>query len=345
MNPSVESRPFGNLPDGSPVTEFTLQNANGLICRVLNYGTIITELHVPDRNGKLGDVALGFDNLPQYLAGHPYFGCTVGRFANRIAGGRFTLDGKEYKVAVNNGPNHLHGGIKGFDKVVWGSMPQSGAEVLFTHTSPDGDEGYPGTLQVRVRVSLSDANELRLAYDAVCDKPTPLNLTNHSYFNLATRGTVLAHELMIPARRFTPVDQHCIPTGELRSVLGTPMDFTTATPLGARFSELGNTPVGYDNNFVLENDGALTLAAQVYEPTSGRVMDTLTTEPGVQLYTANYMDGTLKGKRGIVYTQHSGLCLETQHYPDSVNKPQFPSTILRPGQTYHQTTIYNFSTQ
>jgi aldose 1-epimerase len=302
-------------------------------------------LHVPDRHGRLEDVVLGFDNLQQYLQGHPYFGCTVGRFANRIAGGRFTLDGKSYQLAINNGPNHLHGGIKGFDKALWKATPQGGAAVHFSHTSPDGDEGYPGNLELNLQVTLSNANELRLEYTAKCDHSTPLNLTNHSYFNLAARGKILDHELMLTARRFTPSDEHSIPTGEIRDVAGTPMDFTQPAAIGARFSQLMNQPVGYDHNFVLDNQGKLVLAARVSDPSTGRVMEAFTTEPGVQLYTANYFDGTLTGKNGICYTQHSALCLETQHYPDSVNKPQFPSAILRPGQLYRQTTIYKFSTQ
>jgi len=345
MSPKVESQPFGRLPDGSPVKQYTLQNAHGLYCRILDYGTIITELHVPDRSGKMGDVVLGFDNLQQYLQGHPYFGCTVGRFTNRIAGGRFTLEGKSYQLAVNNGPNHLHGGLKGFDKAIWKAAPQGGAAIHFTHFSPDGDEGYPGNLEVSVQVTLTNANELRLDYAAKCDRSTPLNLTNHSYFNLAETGNVLGHELMMPARRFTPVDETSIPTGEIQEVAGTIMDFTTPAPIGARFSQMTHRPAGYDHNYVLDNQGALTLAARVYEPVTGRVMETLTTEPGMQFYTANYLDGTLKGKRGVLYQQHSGFCLETQHYPDSVNKPQFPSAILRPGQLYRQTTIYRFSTQ
>ncbi len=345
MSATVESRAFGQLPDGSPVRQFTLRNSSGLQCRVLDYGTIISELHVPDRYGNMGDVVLGFDNLPQYLQGHPYFGCTVGRFANRIARGRFTLDGKDYQLAVNNGPNHLHGGLKGFDKVVWRSEPQGASAVKFLHVSPDGDEGFPGTLEVSVEVSLTDENELRLDYTAKCDQATPLNLTNHSYFNLATQGNILGHELMLTARRYTPVDETSIPTGEIRDVTGSPMDFTTPIAIGARFSQLKNQPVGYDHNFVLDNEGKLVRFARAFDPGSGRVMEAFTTEPGVQLYTSNYMDGTLKGKGGLYYSQHSGFCLETQHYPDSVNQPQFPSSILRPGQLYRQTTIYKFSTQ
>jgi aldose 1-epimerase len=344
MKSSIQKSSFGKLPDGTAVDLFALTNSSGLVARISNYGTIITELHVPDRNGKLGDVVLGFDNLGQYLKGHPYFGCTVGRVANRIAKGKFSLDGKTYTLAVNNGPNHLHGGLKGFDKMVWKAEPQAGASVKFSYTSADGEEGYPGKLEVTVVMALTDANELRIDYTATSDKPTPINLTNHSYFNLAGQGEVLGHELMVAADHFTPTDATLIPTGEIKSVKGTPLDFTTPKTLGSRISELSNEERGYDHNFVLNNGGkALALAARVHEPKSGRVMEVHTTEPGVQLYTANYLDGSLTGKGGIVYRKHSAFCLETQHYPDSVNKPNFPSTILRPGQTYRQTTVHKFA--
>jgi aldose 1-epimerase len=341
----VTKSSFGKLPDGHEADLYTLENAKGLIAKTTNYGAIITEVHVPDRHGKLADVVLGFDNLGQYLQKHPYFGATVGRFANRIAKGRFTLDGKTYTLAVNNGPNHLHGGLKGFDKMLWKAEPQSGAAVKFSYTSPDGEEGYPGTLAAAVMMSLTDANELRIDYTATTDKATPINLTNHSYFNLAAEGDVLGHELMIEADYFTPPDSGRIPTGEIKAVKGTPFDFTRPQAIGACFSQIEDRPVGYDHNFVLRKQGdTLALMARVYEPKSGRVMEAFTTEPGVQLYTSNYFDGSLTGKRGIVYQQHAALCLETQHYPDSVNQPKFPSAILRPGQTYQQTTIYKFST-
>ena len=345
MKPRVEVSSFGNLPDGTAVQLFTLTNSAGLIAKITNYGTIITELHVPDRSGNNGDVVLGFDNLAQYLKGHPCFGCTVGRVANRIAKGRFTLDGKTYTLAVNNGPNHLHGGLKGFDKVVWTAEPQAGAAVRFTYTSADGEEGYPGKLDVTVQMALTDKNELAIEYTAVGDKPTPVNLTNHSYFNLAGQGDVLNHELVIAADYFTPKDENSIPTGEIKSVRGTPMDFTQPHAVGSRFNDLKERPVGYDHNFVLNGGGkSLAVAARVFEPKSGRVLELFTTEPGVQLYTANYLDGSLTGKRGQVYRQHSGLCLETQHFPDSVNHPEFPSIIFRPGHTYRQTTVHKFST-
>ncbi|MGA2867174.1 MAG: aldose epimerase family protein [Verrucomicrobiota bacterium] len=347
MKASIQKTAFGKLPDGTAVELYTLKNANGLVAKITNYGTIITELHVPGRNGKLGDIVLGFDNLPQYLKGHPYFGCTVGRVANRIAKGRFTLDGKVYTLALNNRPNHLHGGLKGFDKVLWQAQPQPGAgAVKFAYTSPAGQEGYPGTLAVTVTMSLTDANELRIDYTATTDHPTPVNLTNHSYFNLAGQGDVLAHELMLAADHYTPANAELIPTGQIKPVKGTPMDFTRPQPIGARFSQLSGYPVGYDNNFVLNGGGkTLALAARLYEPKSGRVMELSTTAPGLQLYTANFLDGSLTGKYGIVYRRHSALCLETQHFPNSVNQVKFPSIILRPGQTYRHTTVHKFAVQ
>jgi aldose 1-epimerase len=345
MKPSVEKARFGQLPDGTGVDLYTLTNAHGLVAKVTNYGTIITELHVPDRHGQAGDVVLGFDNLDQYLKGHPCFGCTVGRVANRIAKGRFTLDGKTYTLAINNGPNHLHGGLKGFDKARWQAEPQAGAAVKFTRTSIDGEEGYPGALAVAVTMRLTESNELRLDYTATTDRPTPVNLTNHSYFNLAGEGDVLAHELMIAADHYTPADSALIPTGEIKPVKGTPLDFTKPQPIGSRFAQLHADPVGYDHNFVLNSGGKrLALAARVYEPKSGRVMEVHTTEPGVQLYTANFLNGSLTGKRRVVYRRHAGFCLETQHFPDSVNQPKFPSVILRPDQVYRQTTTHKFLT-
>lgn len=339
---------FGKTPTGQRVDLFTLTNARGLVSKITNYGTIITELHVPDRRGRLGNVVLGFDNLAQYVNGHPYFGATAGRVANRIAKGRFQLDGKTYRLAVNNGPNHLHGGRKGFDKVVWAAeiLPGQEAAVKFTHTSADGDEGYPGNLAVTVVMTLTRADELRIDYTATTDKATPVNLTNHSYFNLAGGGNILGHELKLAAKAYTPLDAHSIPTGKIASVAGTALDFTKSKPIGRDFARLTERPIGYDHNFVLNGGGKkLAPCATAYEPSTGRVMQVFTTEPGVQLYTANWFDGTLRGHGGRYFTQHSGFCLETQHFPDSVNQPKFPSVILRPGQTYRQTTVHKFSTR
>jgi len=344
MQPRVEKSNFAQLPGGTTVDLFTLTNGNGLLTKVTNFGTVITELHVPDRDGQLGDIVLGFDNLEQYLQGHPYFGCTVGRVANRIAKGRFTLEGRTYQLAVNNGPNHLHGGLKAFDKVVWKAETLPGAAVRFSYTSPDGEESYPGTLEVVVTISLTEANELSIDYTARTDKTTPVNLTNHSYFNLAGSGDVLSHDLMISADYFTPTDANLIPTGDITPVRGTSMDFTTPKAIGSRFSELKTVPAGYDHNYVVNRAGkGLALAARVHDSSSGRLMEVYTTQPGVQFYTGNFLDGSLKGKRNVVYRQHSGFCLETQHYPDSVNHPSFPSTLLRPSQPYHHTTVHRFS--
>ncbi len=346
MEPNTIKSSFGKLPDGTAVDLYTLTNCNGLVARITNYGTIITELHVPDRSGRNGDVVLGFDNLEQYLKGHPYFGCTVGRVANRIAKGKFTLEGKAYTLAINNGPNHLHGGLKGFDKVVWQATALSGAAVKFAYTSKDSEEGYPGKVEATVVMTLTDADELRIDYSAVTDQSTPVNLTNHSYFNLRGAGDVLGHELTLAADFFTPTDSTLIPTGEIKAVCNTPWDFTQPRAIGSRISELGTGILGYDSNYVINGGGrSLALAARVYEPQSGRVMEVHTTHPGVQLYTANYLDGSLKGKGGVIYRRHMAFCLETQHFPDSVNQPSFPSTILRPGQTYNQTTVHKFSSR
>lgn len=346
VTPGVRVDPFGALPNGAPVQLYTLTNRRGHIARISDYGASLTELHLRDRDGRLGDVVLGFDNLPQYLRGHPYFGCTVGRVANRIARGRFSLDGVDYALAPNNGPHHLHGGLVGFDKALWRGEPLVGPAVgvRFTHISPDGDQGYPGQLEVAVVMILTEADELVLDYIATTDRATPVNLTNHTYFNLASGGDVLGHELELAAARYTPTDATLIPTGELREVRGTPFDFTRPTPIGARLDQLGREPNGYDDNFVLDRSGpGQVLAARIHEPRSGRVLEMRTTEPGVQLYTGNYFDGSVIGKRGTAYAPHTGFTLEAQHFPDSVNHPDFPSTILRPGETYRQTTSYRFS--
>ncbi len=345
MKEKVTQSKFGLLADGRQVDAFVLTNAHGLSAKVLTYGVIIAELYVPDRQGRLTDVVLGFDTLPLYQFNNPHFGCVVGRVANRIGKGQFTLDGKTYSLFINNGPNSLHGGREGFAKKVWHGEPVAGeAAVKFSYTSPDGEEGYPGTLQTVLLVKLGDADELLLDYTATTDKPTVVNLTNHSYFNLQGGGDVLGHELMIPATEFTPSDSNLLPTGEIKPVAGTPMDFTKPTAIGSRFSQLKTQPVGYDNNFVLRGSG-LKLAARVFEPKSGRAMEVQTTEPAVQLYTSNFLNGTHVGKGGVAYQQYAGLCLETQGYPDAPNKPNFPSVVLRPGQVYRQTTIYRFSTR
>ncbi len=344
MKPTLQKSNFGALPDGTAVELYTLTNAAGVTAKIITYGTIITELHVPDRTGKDVDVVLGFDNLGQYLQKHPYFGATVGRYANRIAGGQFKLYGKPYQMVINNGPNHIHGGIKGFDKVVWQAVPQNDNAVKFSYRSVDGEEGYPGNLDVTVLMTLTEANELCLEYTAVTDQPTPINLTNHSYFNLAGRGKILDHVLMLAANEYTPVDQNSIPTGEIKLVKDTPMDFTTPHAVGSRISEVKGQKIGYDHNYVVNRGGpGLALTARAHEPQTGLTLEAQTTQPGVQFYTANYLDGSLTGKYGVVYEQHSAFCLETQHFPDSVNHPNFPSTVLRPGQTFHQSTVYKIT--
>jgi aldose 1-epimerase len=349
MKPSIQKTVFGKTKDGAAVDLFTLTNANGMKAKIMTYGAILTELHVPDRQGKLNDVVLGFDDLESYLKGHPHFGATTGRVANRVAKGKFTLDGKEYTLAVNNGPNSLHGGLKGFDKVVWKAEPKEASDavaVQLTYVSPDGEEGYPGNLTTIVTYALTNQNELRIDYKATTDKATPVNLTNHSYFNLAGpwSGDILSHELMLEADEYTPADDTLIPTGEIRSVKGTPLDFTKPATIGSRIAQVADKTGGYDHNFVLRGKGkSLALAARAYEPKTGRVMEMYTTEPGVQLYTGNFLDGKLKGKGGVVYQKHEAFCLEAQHFPDSVNHPEFPSVILRPGETYKQTTVYKFS--
>jgi aldose 1-epimerase len=346
----LDKMEFGKTPDGQTVVLYTLKNGK-LLAKVMTYGAILTELHTPDRDGKLADVVLGFDNLKAYLGSHPYFGSTVGRVANRVAGGKFTLEGKEYTLAKNNGPHSLHGGSKGFDKAVWKAeevASPDGPSVKFTHTSPDGDEGYPGNLSVSVTYTLTE-KALRIDYKATTDKATPVNLTHHSYFNLAgpASGPVLDHELMIAADSHTPGDETLIPTGAIAPVAGTPLDFRKPTPIGSRIDQIKADPVGYDHNYVLNghDSGKPTPAARVHDPKSGRIMEVFTTEPGVQFYTGNFLDGTITGKGGVVYKKHGALCLEAQHFPDSVNHPTFPSTILEPGKTYTQTTTYQFSAE
>ena len=350
----VKKESFGTLPDGTPVDIYTMTNAKGMEIRATNYGGIVVSLRVPDKKGNLDDIALGFDDLKGYLTSSPYFGAIIGRCGNRIANGKFTLDGKEYTLAKNNGPNTLHGGLKGFDRVVWNAEPfqnHDGVGIILTYTSKDSEEGFPGNLKAKVTYTLTDNNEWIIDYDASTDKATPINLTQHTYFNLAGegKGDVLAHILKLNASRFTPVNQTLIPTGEFRPVKGTPMDFTQPTPIGGRINaddEQLRFGRGYDHNFVVDGKGSdPVLAARVKEPASGRVLEVFTTEPGVQFYSGNFLDGTITGKNGHVYKQRYAFCLETQHFPDSPNHPEFPTTILRPGRTYHSRTIYKMSTE
>jgi aldose 1-epimerase len=349
--PSTSQRHYGYLADGTEVTLVTLRNAEGIEVDVIDYGGIITRLVTPDANGQLGDIVLGLDSLEEYVASNPYFGALIGRYGNRIGKGRFTLDGETFQLDVNDGENHLHGGSEGFDKRVWQMQPfvtEHSAGVQLRLTSPDGDQGYPGKLQALVTYELTNGNELDMTFEAVTDKPTIVNMTQHSYFNLAGEGDILGHRLVIPADRFTPVDEGLIPTGELRAVAGGPFDFRQAKEIGRDIGvdneqlELG---LGYDHNFVLKDraDDELVLAARVTEPTSGRVLEVLTVEPGVQFYSGNFLDGSLDGK-GKVHAHRSGFCLEPQHFPDSPNKPDFPPVTLRPGETYQTRIVYRFST-
>ncbi len=348
----VEQKPFGTR-DGRPVNLYKLTNSHGVEVDAMSYGGIILSIRVPDRKGAIADVVLGHDTMEGYIPNPPFLGAVVGRYANRIANGMFTLDGKTYHLAKNDGPNTLHGGTtRTFDKVVWDGEPLKGKTgVAFSYLSKDGEEGFPGNLKMKVTYTLTEENELVIDYEATTDKATPLNVSQHSYFNLAGEGTgdILNTEMMINADRFTPVDKNLIPTGELRPVKGTPFDFTTSTRIGTRIDdnydqlELGH---GYDHNFVINRKGdGLTLAARAYEPTSGRVLEVSTTQPAVQFYTGNFLDGSVTGKEGHVYKRRYGFCLETQHYPDSPNHPDFPTTILKPGETFHQKTVFKFSTK
>lgn len=348
----VQRAPFGTV-QGKPVEIYTLRNARGVEMRVSTFGGVIVSLKTPDRAGRMADIVLGFDSVAPYVAGAPYFGAIIGRYGNRIAGGRFTLNGKRYELAKNDGANHLHGGVRGFDKVIWTAQPfqRKGARgLVLKYASPDGEEGYPGNLAATVTYTLDDANRLTVDYRATTDKATPVNLTQHSYFNLAGAGSgdILGHELTIAASSYTPVGPGLIPTGAVAPVKGTPFDFRVATRIGERIeadNEQLRTGKGYDHNWVLDRKGkGLTLAARLVDPKSGRTLEVRTTEPGLQFYSGNFLDGTITGKGGKVYGHRSGLCLETQHYPDSPNQPSFPSTILRPGEAYHTTTVFSFGT-
>jgi len=346
----ISKQPFGTTKEGTAVDLYTLRNSKGVEAKISNYGGLVTSLKTPDRNGQFADVVLGYDTLAEYLKDTPYFGALIGRYGNRIAKGKFTLNGQQYTLVTNNGPNALHGGLKGFDKVVWDAKSYQGpmGPTLELHyLSKDGEEGYPGNLNVTAVYTLTDDNGLRLDYTATTDKATVLNLTQHSYFNLAGAGDILGHEVMMTSDRFTPVDSTLIPTGELRPVKGTPFDFSTSTPIGARINQrdeqlkFGN---GYDHNWVFNKRiGDLTLLARVHEPTTGRVLEVLSTEPGLQFYSGNFLDGSLTGKGGKVYKFRNGFCMEPQHFPDSPNHPSFPSVVLKPGQTYKNTIVFRFS--
>jgi aldose 1-epimerase len=353
--PSINVKPFGKLADGQKVSLYTLTNKNGAVTTISNYGGTVTSLMMPDRNGKVADVVLGFSSLDKYVKDSPYFGALIGRYGNRIAKGEFSLDGKNYKLATNNIGNALHGGLKGFDKVIWEATPKvtaHGPSLKLTYTSKDGEEGYPGTLKVTATYTLTNKNELHLVYRATTDKDTVVNLTHHSYFNLAGQGngTILDHVLTLKASHYTPVDKTLIPTGKVATVQGTPFDFRKPTSIGARIDEKDEQlkfAGGYDHNVVADKlvPGTLTRIAKVEEPKSGRVMEVFTTEPAVQFYAGNFLDGTLKGKGGKVYVRRGGFCLEPQHYPDSPNHKNFPATVLKRGETYKNTIIYRFSTQ
>jgi aldose 1-epimerase len=344
----TNSSAFGRTAQGLQVDLFTCSNDKGVVMKVMNLGATLVELQTPDRGGRLANINLGFNRLSDYEQRHPYFGSTVGRFANRIAGGRFTLDGTTYQLAINNGPNHLHGGESGFDLAVWephAVESDQAAGVKFTYTSEDGEEGYPGTLNVSVTYTLNEENELRIDYVATADQATPINLTNHAYWNLAGAGSgkITQHQLRLAADRYLPVDENLIPTGEMLNVQDTPLDFTSSTDIGSQIQLVGADPCGYDHCYVLRNqDGSLQPAARMIEPETGRVMEVFTTQPGIQLYTANFLDGS-SACGG--FHQHEGLCLETQHFPDSPNQPAFPNVILRPGHEFRETTVHRFMTE
>ena len=352
----IEKAVYGKLKDGTQVDIYTLTNKKGAVAKILNYGGIVTELLMPDRDGKMGDVVLGFDNLEDYVEKNPYFGCLVGRYGNRIAKGKFKVGDNEYTLDTNNTPDDkpcsLHGGLKGFDKQMWEAKPNAqgdqGPILVLSRVSKDMEEGFPGNLTVTATYTLTDENALKLTYSATTDKPTVLNLTHHSYFNLnEATDTILDHEMMIAADKYTPVDSGLIPTGEIPAVKDTPFDFNTPTKIGARVNDENEQlkfGAGYDHNWVMtKQDGKVNLQARVYEAKTGRILEVLSDEPGLQFYCGNFLDGTLKGKKGIVYERRYGMCLEPQHYPDSPNQPNFPSVLLKPGETYSNTIVYRFS--
>ncbi|HEY1662456.1 MAG TPA: aldose epimerase family protein [Verrucomicrobiae bacterium] len=357
--PGIQKSEFGAMPDGTPIELYTLRNSHGMEAKIMTYGGIVTSLKVPDKNGNLGDVVLGFDDSKDYtqdsyVAHCPYFGALIGRYGNRIANAKFSLDGNTYTLGANNGPNNLHGGPVGFDKVIWTARPMmtsDGPSLQMIYLSKDGDQGFPGNLSVTAVYTVTEDNALRVTFKATTDKDTICNLTHHSYFNLAGHGTVLDHVVYINADRFTPVDSTLIPTGELQPVSGTPFDFTTPTTIGARINDTNDVQIsygpGYDHNYVLNKSGPgeLSLAARVTEPESGRVMEVWTTAPGMQFYSGNSLDGSLTGKGGWTYVQHSGFAMEAQGFPDSPNHPAFPTTELKPGEIYHNTVVYKFSTE
>ncbi len=354
QKPGIEKATYGQLPDGQTADLFTLRNAAGMTAKITNYGGILVGLTAPDKDGKFEDVTLGLDSLSNYVKNNPFFGALVGRYGNRIAKGKFTLDGKPYNLFINNMGNHLHGGKVGFDKVLWTATPVDGDEpaLKLTYTSKDMEEGYPGNLSVTVTYTLQKDNALKIDYQATTDKPTVVNLTNHTYFNLTgdVKRDILDHVVTINADQFIPVDETLIPTGKLQPVAGTPFDFTKPTVIGSRINDSTDTQIkyggGYDHAWVLNGEaGSLKKAATVYEPTSGRVMEVSTMEPAVQFYTGNFLNGKVVGREGFAYKKRFALCLETEHYPDSPNQPSFPTTTLKPGETYKTTTIYQFSTR
>lgn len=345
INSSSNKMEFGKLEDGRTVELYTLTNENGMEVKIMTYGGTVTSLKVPDTDGNFDNVVLGFDELDKYLEGTPFFGAIIGRYGNRIAEGVFTLNGETYQLAKNDGNNHLHGGVKGYDKVLWTAKAHSDSTLELHYLSEDGEEGYPGNLDITVTYTVTDQNELKIDYEATTDKPTPVNLTNHSYFNLSgdPATQILDHQLQIDADHYTPVNQQLIPTGEIAPVEGTPFDFTEPHAIGSRIEEV---PGGYDHNFVInDHTGELQNIATLVDPETGRKLEVITTEPGIQFYSGNFLDGSITGSDGTAFIKHSALCLETQHFPDSPNQPDFPSTILEPGDTYETTTIYRFGVQ